>query len=65
MKWNAKILKLLFFQFATSIDERGTSATSWATAPAPPSLLMLKTCFNVSMKIKQVMDQEKLKNKQS
>ena len=44
-----KNLKLQLFQFVTSTDERGTSATSWATAPAPPNRLMLKTCVKMSM----------------
>lgn len=34
----------IMFIFITSTDDSGMSVTSGATAPAPPNLLMLKTC---------------------
>lgn len=37
--------------FITSTDDSGMSVTSGATAPAPPNLLMLKTCKADEQKI--------------
>lgn len=40
--------------FITSTDDSGMSVTSGATAPAPPNLLMLKTCKADDQKIKEM-----------